>query len=288
MRLSELFQSFEVAEHITLKEYFNFLLDKRLGHLTPNPEFFPELETTWDYPCEITNAIIDIVTDQFYKLNYSQIFSDLHDLNCHVIQLRFFEGISNSLLEHILQLITKTRIKEIRILTKFSTGFSEKMVELIRSFPRITEVFLFGCQTTEVKSILGVEVIYSARESISEANCGEICKSNFAINIPHFTEAMQANSCLNRKVSVDAYGNIKNCPSDTTSYGYVGNQSVREALLNEAFVGKWKIRKDDIEVCRDCEFRYICTDCRIFIENRENQLSKPSKCSYDPYTATWA
>jgi hypothetical protein len=48
------------------------------------------------------------------------------------------------------------------------------------------------------------------------------------------------------------------------------------------------VRKDDIEVCKDCEFRYICTDCRIFKNDSNDIYSKPKKCNYDPYTNTWA
>ena len=47
------------------------------------------------------------------------------------------------------------------------------------------------------------------------------------------------------------------------------------------------IKKDQISVCKDCEFRYVCTDCRAYTQNSGDQYSKPLKCNYDPYTATW-
>jgi hypothetical protein len=53
------------------------------------------------------------------------------------------------------------------------------------------------------------------------------------------------------------------------------------------FKDAWSINKDEILVCRDCEFRYICSDCRVFIEDPHNIYSKPAKCKYDPYSATW-
>ena len=30
------------------------------------------------------------------------------------------------------------------------------------------------------------------------------------------------------------------------------------------------MKKDSIKVCRDCEFRYICTDCRVYIEKEDD------------------
>ena len=39
---------------------------------------------------------------------------------------------------------------------------------------------------------------------------------------------------------------------------------------------------------KDCEFRYICTDCRAYVEDPEDILSKPLKCGYNPYTGEWS
>ncbi len=50
----------------------------------------------------------------------------------------------------------------------------------------------------------------------------------------------------------------------------------------------WDINKDKIYVCKDCEFRYICTDCRAYVEDPEDILSKPLKCGYNPYTGEWS
>ena len=49
----------------------------------------------------------------------------------------------------------------------------------------------------------------------------------------------------------------------------------------------WNITKDEISTCKDCEFRYICTDCRSYTESPEDYYSKPLKCGYSPYTNKW-
>ena len=48
-----------------------------------------------------------------------------------------------------------------------------------------------------------------------------------------------------------------------------------------------KIKKDDIDVCKDCEFRYICTDCRSIIKDLNYRYSQPVKCKYNPYLGKW-
>ena len=101
------------------------------------------------------------------------------------------------------------------------------------------------------------------------------------------TAIPQHNSCLNRKVSIDAAGEIKNCPSFGGSFGNAREVSLHGAVARRDFRELWSVHKDQIEVCKDCEFRYVCTDCRAYLSDETNRLSKPAKCRYDPYTAEW-
>ena len=71
------------------------------------------------------------------------------------------------------------------------------------------------------------------------------------------------------------------------SFGNIKDTTLKEALNKKGFKKLWNINKDKIKVCQDCEFRYICTDCRAYIENPEDIYSKPLKCGYNPYTAEW-
>ncbi|MCR9102370.1 MAG: grasp-with-spasm system SPASM domain peptide maturase, partial [bacterium] len=102
-----------------------------------------------------------------------------------------------------------------------------------------------------------------------------------------FTESINHNSCLNRKISIDTEGNIKNCPSMKESYGNIKDTTLLEALEKPGFKKYWNITKDQISVCKDCEFRYICTDCRAYLEDPDDIYSKPLKCGYNPYTCEW-
>ena len=91
---------------------------------------------------------------------------------------------------------------------------------------------------------------------------------------------------MNRKIAIDVKGEIKNCPSIPKSYGNVKNTSLLQVASEKDFQQLWQVKKDNIAVCKDCEFRHVCTDCRAFTEDGE-LYGKPSKCNYDPYTATW-
>lgn len=121
----------------------------------------------------------------------------------------------------------------------------------------------------------------------SSSCCGIVSEWYFTPKTEVFIESKKFNSCLNHKISVDVSGEIKNCPSMKDSYGNIQTTTLQEAIDKTGFKDIWNINKDKIEVCKDCEFRYICQDCRAYIQDPNNIYSKPAKCSYDPYEAVW-
>jgi SPASM domain peptide maturase of grasp-with-spasm system len=107
------------------------------------------------------------------------------------------------------------------------------------------------------------------------------------VNIELFTEAQKHNTCLNKKLSLDINGEIRICPSMKKSYGNIKDTLLKNLISNTEIKKVWGIDKNQIEVCKDCEFRYICTDCRAFLAEPENRYSKPLKCNYNPYKSEW-
>ncbi|WP_449401633.1 SPASM domain-containing protein [Chryseobacterium wanjuense] len=88
------------------------------------------------------------------------------------------------------------------------------------------------------------------------------------------------------------HGNIKNCPAMPQNFGNIKDTTLEKAVNHLDFKKYWNLTKDNIEICKDCEFRYICTDCRAYTERTNNNndgldISKPLKCGYNPYTGEW-
>ncbi len=142
---------------------------------------------------------------------------------------------------------------------------------------------MYNSPTNEISN--DRRVIFNADKYVPDKDCGKILAGYFSICINTFTEAQCHNTCLNRKVSINKSGEICNCPSMPKTFGNIKNKSIKEVIENPDFTKFWGINKDKIEICKDCEYRYICTDCRAFIEDKGNIYSKPLKCKYDPYTA---
>lgn len=273
-----------------IDEYFKFLEDNELGFFTNEPECFPKLENIWKTPSVINNAIIDIslnTNHDFFKIKL-----ELDKLNCKAVELRFYAEKSIADLCDILNNFEDSRLQHILLIVKYSPLIKNNDLQwIISKYEKITGIIVHSSINTVRQNPLTNKkdsLIFNTQQKIdSETHCGLIETNYFSINIDTFFESVLYNSCLNKKISIDKDGNIKNCPAMLQNFGNIKDNTLGEALSHPDFKKYWNITKDQIEVCKDCEFRYICTDCRAYVEEPNNQCSKPLKCGYNPYTNVW-
>ena len=223
--------------------------------------------------------------------DFSKITLELDKLNCKAVELRFYTEKSITDLCSILNQFENTRLQHILLIVKFSNKFKKDDLEKIFSkYKKIVSIVVHSSEETTPVDVTvkenGISITHVKQNINSASHCGLIQTNYFSINIDTFFESINHNSCLNKKISIDINGNIKNCPSMLESYGNIENTTLEEAINKGSFKKYWDITKDQVEVCKDCEFRYICTDCRAYVEN-DGKYSKPLKCGYSPYTNEW-
>ncbi|MBB4808240.1 SPASM domain peptide maturase of grasp-with-spasm system [Chryseobacterium defluvii] len=279
-----------------LNQYFNFLEKNDLGfyYTEQERENFPEMDLTWDSPFKISNMIIDTDARKDYNF-YAKINAEFTKLGVYALQIRFLEVVD---MDHILGVLSefkKNRLRHIEMVLKYKKELtSKKLSRLFGLDPRIDSISVHSSPKNSIITIPKFEkkIFFSQTKFLSASCCGVISHDFFATNLQHFTESQKHNSCLNRKISVDKDGNIKNCPSMSQNFGNIHTTTLEEALQHKDFKKYWMLSKNEIETCKNCEFRYICTDCRAYTErthtNKEGlDTSKPLKCGYDPYTGVW-
>lgn len=269
-----------------IEEYFNFLIDKELGCFMESLKQFPPLDTSFHSPRIISNATIEIQEESNH--NYKNIFAQLDNLNCEAIELRFQNEISMSNLNSILNITKGSSFRSITIIIPYTDEFSpNNLLPLLTSYPRIKNVIIYKSAFFERKEVEFCCVVYNKQKSILAEHCGKVSLDNFSLTFNMIKESKHYNSCLNKKIAIAKDGTIKNCPSDNKNWGNIEDIKIKDVLKNIEFKKYWNIGKDKIEVCKDCEFRYVCNDCRVYITDPSDIYSKPSKCKYDPYTNKW-
>lgn len=286
--LNNILKDFDKKNHITIKDYYSFLFFNELIFTTDVPELFPSINTDWHDPSLINHCIIDY-QDKIAE-NYYNAICELNELQCRSIQFRVFKHYDLSALEEIMKTIGNTTLVSVEFILPYSLKITENDILMFcDNHNRITNITIHS--SSEEKQISSSEfstpITYITTFLNSLLHCGNIRPSYFVPTLDTFTESQQHNTCLNRKIAIDANGDIKNCPSMTQSYGNIRDTTLAEAIEKPGFKDLWYIHKDQIGKCKDCEFRHICTDCRAYLENPDDLYSAPLKCGYDPYTCTW-
>jgi SPASM domain peptide maturase of grasp-with-spasm system len=282
----------------SMVEFFELLIQKEFINLTVDPGVLPGIKEVWDSPCHIQNAIIDI---KDHAHDFESIFKQLDQLGCEIVQIRCFTNLhSLDEMQNIVALASHTSVQGVELLLKYDPRYSdEAYVRFMESVPIVSLLTIhsspvdrelvttFGCGNEAEASISKKLFLVKDRIS-SEHHCGVIHAGNVTPpTAALFFENRLHNGCLNRKISIDAEGSIKNCPSMSASFGHHTRTRLRDVAMDNRFRSAWHIKKDMIKQCQDCEFRYACTDCRAYLQDPRDILSKPLKCGYDPYTGTW-
>lgn len=272
-----------------LESYYEYLNQKELIFELEKNECrrFQRFPLTWDFPSFCSNAIVDWGEDAKYDIK--KTLHLLSEFNCYHLQIRFFKDIGIKEVEELLLICEKLDFNTIQLAFSFNRTVELEYERLFDKCWKLVKVEVFSAPYNKlIPKMDGICLLgFYNTKILNVQNCGCVSTDYFVVETNHFTESQCHNTCLNRKVCIDAEGNIKNCPAMAKSYGNINDTTLEEAVNKPGFKDLWYICKDKIDVCKDCEFRHICTDCRAFIKDPENIYSQPAKCTYNPYICKW-
>jgi len=281
-----------------LDEYFEFLVENDYILLFPEKmmlEQFPKLQLQWDFPSIISNAIIDFDKTEIDTGIYYSVLQQLEDLGCYYLQIRFWRYFDVfTFYEKILDFISEMNFQSVQVILPYDSSIDcEKYISIYERNSKVSEVIITHCSSAFFKDldsckeqllpkIVNVQCI--SDEINDHTFCGVVEPGYFSINESFFSESIEHNTCLNRKIGIDVNGNIKNCPSMDKIFGNICDSKIKDILNIPEYLMYWKITKDQTDICKVCEFRRMCPDCRVYADG---QFGKPLKCNYDPFTCEW-
>ena len=111
----------------------------------------------------------------------------------------------------------------------------------------------------------------------------------FTIDPEGFAKKQHWNSCWYGKAGVTSSGDVLPC---LFARDHVAG-NIHETNLTDIITGKkmqqyWSLTYDRIEPCRQCEYRYVCEDCRPWAYGFTGNLyAKTPRCTYNPLTGRW-
>lgn len=278
---------FGVENEKVITEYFSFLVEQSYGFFADNNEdVFPEISLDYEVPEIITNAIVE-----FDNINYDSvdlIRYELDEIRCKSLQIKIVnKNVPALQIEVLLSKFKDSSLRYIEMIIPFNKEYSietYKHLSLINS--RLSYIIVYNSEIDQSEEFSNdFSVDFCSKDLSSVHMCGVISPHYFRTSVKGFTLSVNYNNCLYKKIAIASNGDIKNCLHTDRVFGKIGITSLKEIAISPIFNELGKIKKDDIEICKDCEFRYICSDCRAFTQ--AGIKSKPLKCKYDPYLADW-
>lgn len=275
----------EIEDAIALLEEHEYIFwcDKEEINL------FPPLNKTWERPNLITNGIIDIpetITGQSLSTLLTCISNDVQ---CEYFVVRTFHHRNIAFWEEVLSSIHYSRIRSIQIIAPFfNDEFIQQIQELNSKYNRIQVFVLFNSTRTELISSTSGKKNIVLIDSAIEENINETGVSPyfFEVNIAAFTEAQHHHSFYNRKLCIDSKGQLYN-GNTKEIFGTIQEVDLKEIISLPAFQNYWTASKDKTDVCKICEFRYMCVDNRVPVKRTDGTWYHKSDCKYNPYISKW-
>lgn len=102
-------------------------------------------------------------------------------------------------------------------------------------------------------------------------------------NLKERLDIVYNESCLASHLYIGSDMEVYPCPMERrVSHGNLRGNRLKDILKPSIL----SFSKDEVEGCKDCEYRYLCIDCRPD-SITGNFHEKPWYCTYDPYEGTW-
>lgn len=291
----------EIAEKISdssmgnFEKYINFMIDKEYAFLTKDISLFPpKCHVVHDSLFPINDAIIEfnpIVSNMEEMYSY---LKELNSMQCPYLQIRFSPSSNYHYIVDVVNRICTMDFEcvDIHIADSHKTPM-QAWNKLILKNAAVSRVYLYNQPQSKVfpfnvkplgnENLLMGEII-AIKHPLDAKHCGKISKYTMQFfNEELYEVSKYYNSCLYKKIAINESGSVKNCLALDKEYDV--SNGLAEIVYSKEFRQCWSIKKDNIKVCKDCELRYNCIDCRA--GHQVDNGSKPVGCNYDPYKLIW-
>lgn len=241
-------------------------------------EFYEIIDCISNLGCEelyLTGGNISLDQDKVLKiLNYSKDkFKLIHVIISYKnISKNFFDVLNNYFIDLIIQIELDDFKKE--------NLFYEENISYLVIIPENEENRFY-------KTYEYVGDVYCIPDFLSLTNLyNPNLNNNFEFTIDSFFHNLEFHPCLGKSIFISSKGNIYPCPMLRTKlWGNVKQENLLKFFQdnkNEIY-DFWRTNLDYIDGCNQCEFRYVCSDCRALEEEFTANINSKILCSLSDF-----
>lgn len=153
-----------------------------------------------------------------------------------------------------------------------------------RMMVEVKKIHYFG--ETGIDEFAGIPVVKMQKDfaacrelTIVTGDFDYIDQATYSFNMKH-------SSCWGGKIAVAKDGTVRPCIYSKQIIG--GISSGNDGEMMEKAETFRKASKDKVDKCKECEFKYVCFDCREIAMQEGGQLYAANPgCGYDHFTGNW-
>jgi SPASM domain peptide maturase of grasp-with-spasm system len=261
-------------------EYFEYLKEEKIIFYFDYPDFFPEISLNYKTPNFITNAIIEINSN----INIEKTLKIVSEIHIPAIVL-IIEN--NKILDYkkLLDYFEGTNTQHIEIILR---NYKEIDAEIFNHNTRLNKIKVYNSKFQKIRNLDNEITKYIEYKN---DNINFKPKISFNINLELFSESKHNHTYFNKKIYIGKNGEIKNAPECEDIFGNIQNITDFNDIINitktKNFRKYWGINKEKIDVCKECEFRHMCTDNRVPFKRKKNEWFHKTECFFNPYISKW-
>lgn len=271
------------------QEYFKHALKSEYGVLLEQSlsEGFIAMDLEWRAPARITNCVVDVDRTSVWGPGHVRWLSAVQ---CHYLQFRVLDKLPHSHIVDIVNSFDHSHVDHIQLL--FPPEYAddvEWMQSLLDQYPRLNSIRVYGMpQAGERYSDAIMRPIIWMGSSLEGYGPA---KERMVITMTLFCESQAYHNYFNRKLYIAKDGSIGNAPELTHRYGNINaiqdETEIIDIVDRSDFQRYWRVSKDVVDVCKDCEFRHMCMDNRVPHPRRSSAWYHEEECPYNPYICKW-
>lgn len=278
----------EYASTENFDDYFDFLIENEfIFETTENElELYPPMSLEWDYASKISNAVLEIGQEEKYDV--CNVLSQIMNLGCRFFTIIFDYTANIDELTKIVETFEYSSVYTVEFICKHNPRIEkEQLHDFLQKYNRISYIAFYDADQNLVEETEGMRsnIVYS-KETINHSKC-LVNPAYFTNNVSFFTESQKHNTFLNRKLSINKNGDILNYLGYKNTFGNVNIQDIENIISTPEFQKLWFVCKEQVDVCKDCEFRHICIDSREPLQRSDGSWYFQQECNYNPYICKW-
>ena len=283
--VDEITQIFGAENSEAIEQYIEFLVENNFVFITTKPVAF-----SYDtYRFEHCGGLYDAQIEFDGRIPF-ELIDELSRVCCQFVHVFASPEASFDSLLELLNVLNTKRINAIYLTLPYTPYFALRTDELWATTVKLLQVIVIGAPQTSAqqRGPNGYQHLYMLDSSQSQCLCcGGVWPRFFAPNAQMIAVTQCYNNCLFGKLYFGLDGIIKPCRYSKLKLGDVLNDGIEKVLKSSKYSDLCGITKDQVDVCRDCEFRRICPDCRVFTRQPERPTAHPARCTYNSNLARW-